>query len=255
LKILIIILIAMIHSVSFSKKAFAGDFVEDQPGSQSDSTDSSFDPFSDYSEFEEGSEEESDVNFFHNGRFLSLGIFGGYETFTDTYGQLYKPNFAYGVFISYFFDLRFAMQVGYGLSSHSMDIFVGTGANAQEITGTAAMQHFEFDVKYFFNTQNVTKGLGWINPYLIIGVSNYTRTLNYSTVQGFARDTAFGAQGGLGVEIPIMKSRMFIGAQGLYNYISFGDRGSQLQLSTGQTTGITLNGDAITALGIIGFNF
>ena len=32
----------------------------------------SFDPFSDYSEFDESSDEEADINFFRNGRFLTV---------------------------------------------------------------------------------------------------------------------------------------------------------------------------------------
>src|ERR1700738_2564620 len=122
-------------------KAFAGDFVEDSPGSSaSESSDSNFDPFSDYSEFEEGSEEEADVNFFHNGRMFSVGIIGGYESFTDVLGVIYKPNMTYGVFLSYFFDLRFALQVSYITVDHMIDLQTGQ----QEITGKASLQHFSF---------------------------------------------------------------------------------------------------------------
>jgi opacity protein-like surface antigen len=254
LKILIIFITALTLHISFaSQKVFGGDFVEDQQGSQGDNSDSSFDPFSDYSEFEEGSEEESDVNFFHNGRFLTVGLLGGYETYTGTYAQLYKPTFGYGVFISYFFDLRFSMQVAYVSADHALDII--DGRTSTEIQGKATLSRFEFDLKYYFNTQNVTKGLSWINPYLLVGMSNYTRTLSYTNTQGYARDTAFGFQAGGGLEFPIMHNHMFFGAQGLYNYVSFPDRGSPVQFSNGTNTGITLQGDILTFMGLLGFNF
>src|SRR5580704_6306750 len=81
-----------------STRVWAGDFVEDQSSgaaTSGESGDSTFDPFSDYSEFEEGSEEEADINFFHNGRFFSIGLLGGYESFTDTLGEIYSPSFQF----------------------------------------------------------------------------------------------------------------------------------------------------------------
>ena len=56
-------------------------------------------------------------------------------------------------------------------------------------------------------------------------------------------------------EFPLLHNRMFFGAQALYNYVSFPDRGSSLQLSNGTSTGIILNGDILTFMGLLGFNF
>ena len=234
--------------------AKAGDFVEDQNNNTSNgaNTDSTFDPFSDYSEFEEGSEEEADVNFFHNGRFFTVGLTGGYQTFTDNLGALYKPTFAYGIYISYFFDLRFAFQVAYGLADHSIDI--ADARTQKEYLGKASLSHFEFDFKYYLNTQNVTKGLAKLNPYIIMGLSNYYRTTTFADYQGYVRDSAYGLQAGLGLEIPIMHNKSFFGVQATYNYIGFPDRGSPIVIN-GQSTNITPNGDAITGVGIIGINF
>src|SRR5688572_13060827 len=109
----------LLLSISLNTSALAADFQEDQPSS--DSGDSTFDPFSDYSEFEEGSEEEADVNFFHNGRFFTVGLAAGHASFTDVLGVLYKPNFTYGLFLSYFFDLRFAIQVSYLTADHAIN--------------------------------------------------------------------------------------------------------------------------------------
>jgi hypothetical protein len=232
-----------------------GDFVEDQnsnPSSNESGGDSTFDPFSDYSEFEEGSEEEADINFFHNGRFFSLGIIGGYETFTDTLGQIYKPSFTYGLFISYFFDLRFAIQVGYVLADHSIELL--DARTSSRYLGKSSLQHFEFDFKYYLNTQNVTRGLASLNPYLLIGFSQYYRTQTFNSFQGFVRDSAFGIQAGAGIEIPIMKNKSFIGVQGLYNYVGFPDEGSPVVIN-GTATNISPNGDAISVVGIIGVNF
>ncbi|MFN9068010.1 MAG: hypothetical protein ACK5V3_12335, partial [Bdellovibrionales bacterium] len=43
-------------------------------------TEEAYDPFSDYSEFDEASDEEADINFFRNGRFLTVGLAAGPQT-------------------------------------------------------------------------------------------------------------------------------------------------------------------------------
>src|SRR5207248_2352145 len=102
--------------------------------------------------------------------------------------------------------------------------------------------HFEFDLKYYLNTQNVTKGLASINPYLMLGFSQYTRQTTFSSPpsQGFVRDSSFGFQAGGGVEIPMLKNRAFFGAQALYNYVSWPDRGSAIVIN-GAPTNIFIN--------------
>lgn len=227
----------------------AGDFVEDQP-SGNESGDSTFDPFSDYSEFEEGSEEEADSNFFRNGRFFTIAIAGGYEAFTDVLGQMYKPDMNYGISLTYFFDLKFGFQVGYKGANHGITIIDINNT----YRGKVELQQFEFDAKYYFNTQNVTKGLGKFNPYLIGGISTYTRKQTYNGATGFVQDGAFGFQGGAGVEIPFMRNKMYFGLQGTYSFIAFPDRNSPITIN-GTATNIYPSGDSISLMGLIGFNF
>ena len=81
-----------------------------------------------------------------------------------------------------------------------------------------------------------------------------TRTITLNGQQGFLRDSEFGFQGGVGIEFPLMKNKMFIGAEALYNYVLFPDKGTPLQTSSGATN-IIQNGDIIQGLGFIGFNF
>jgi hypothetical protein len=247
----LLITFAVLLLVTHSPRVRAADFSEDQP-SATESGDSTFDPFSDYTEFEEGSEEEADTNFFRNGRFLSLGILAGYESFTDILGQMYKPDFGYGLALTYFFDLKFGFQASFMTADHAISII--DARTATNYVGKVNLQHFEFDGKYFFNTQNVTKGLGAFNPYLIIGFSQYTRTQTFNGATGFARDTAMGLQGGAGVEIPFMKNKMYFGLQGMYNYVAFADRNAPIVIN-GAATSIFPTGDALTFLGLLGINF
>ncbi|MDZ4678496.1 MAG: outer membrane beta-barrel protein [Oligoflexia bacterium] len=249
---------ALVHSFIIAillqaPQAFAqGDFVQDQPSSQGEGGDTNFDPFSDYAEFEEGSEEEADVNFFHNGRFFTLGILAGHQSFTDVLGELYKPTFTYGVFVSYFFDLRFALQAGYITADHPLSIL--DGRTQREYKGKVGLSRMQFDFKYYLNTQNVTRGLAALNPYLLVGVANYSRTYTFEGVSGYVRDACWGVQGGAGIEIPVLHNKMFFGAQFTYHYISFPDKGAPIVIN-GNQSNITPTGDALNILGIIGANF
>jgi hypothetical protein len=252
MRVLASLLIICLLSLHAPVALAAGEFVEDSPSQGGEGSDSNFDPFSDYAEFEEGSEEEADVNFFHNGRFFTLGLMVGHQSFTDTLGILYKPTFTYGVFISYFFDLRFAIQAGYLTADHSLSIL--DGRTQQEYKGKVALSRFEFDFKYYLNTQNVTRGLAALNPYLLVGVANWSRTYTFDGVTGYVKDTCWGVEGGGGIEIPILHNKMFFGAQFTYHYISFPDKGAPIVIN-GSQSNITPTGDAINILGLIGANF
>lgn len=228
--------------------SFAQNFKEDS----SSETDTNFDPFTDYSDFEEDSDEEADINFFRNGRFFSVGLVTGLEGFTDVLGQLHKPALTYGIFVSYFFDLRFGLQVTYSTGDYSLRVKDTNGAVVGE--GKTNLQHLAVDIKYFLNTQNVTKGLGNINPFIVGGVTNYTRTRTLTGSQGFVRDTTFGFQAGAGVEFPINRNKMFFGVQGTYNYVSFVDESSPI-IVNGAPQGVTPRGDIYMLLGQFGVNF
>jgi len=247
--------------LAYAPRVHAGDFIEDNQstggsGSENVNTDSTFDPFSDYSEFEEGSDQEADLNFFHNGRFFSIGFIGGYETFTDVLGSLYKPGLTYGAFLEYFFNMRFAMQLSYSVSDHAFYLAASGGPcpGGTACTGDVSLQRFEMDFKYFLSTQNVIRGLAAINPYIIAGFGSYTRNITFSNVAGSQGTSAFGLQAGFGVEFPIVKGAAFWGLQATYDYISFPDANSAITIN-GTSTGIFPTGGALDIQGSIGINF
>lgn len=214
-----------------------------------------YDPFADYNEFEEATEEEADINFFRNGRFLSVGLLGGYRRFTSILHELQGPAAYFGGFVTFFFDLRFAIQVSYVTGDHLFNL-------NDEYRGLITVQHTSFDVKYFLNSQNVTRGLAAFNPYLLVGLCNVTQTRRFDTISGFSKDSAWGAQGGVGFEIPLLKGKMFIGGEAVYQYVNFPDENIELRLppannpnGTPVPTGIFPRGDIVRFSGILGINF
>jgi hypothetical protein len=198
-------------------------------------------------------EEEEDINFFRNGRLLTMGFLLGYRGWTQNLGAIYGGSPTFGLFISYFFDLRFALQMGYLTSDHPLNIPARNGADA--VQGTVSITDLSFTLKYYFNTQNVTRGLADLNPYVITGFSQIYRTATVSGNDKFAKDSAFAFDAGAGLEIPMMRNKMYFGGQVMFQVVNFADEGKVIHDANDQSTGVTGNGDAWNILGVLGVNF
>jgi hypothetical protein len=216
--------------------------------------DDTYDPFADYSEFDEAQEEEADINFFRNGRFVTIGFTGGFRGFTEGLGTMYRTSTAFGLYLSYFFDLRFALQFSFLTSDHKFSI--KSSQSGETATGNVSITSFGLDIKYYINTQNVTKGLAKFNPYIIAGFSRVDRTTSgLSGVRGFSREGAMGFDVGAGIELPMMRNKMYFGGQAMYQLVNFANENTQVEFADGDKTGKYPNGDSYTLLGIIGVNF
>ncbi len=213
--------------------------------------DDSYDPFADYSEFEENQEQEADINFFRNGRFFTLGVIGGYRGFTENLKNIYSGGPTYGLFLSYFFDLRFALQVSFLTGDHSLNF---NAANTK-VTGTIGYTSISVYLKYYFNTQNVTKGLADLNPYLAGGFSQVTRTSTVDGQDAFGKDSATGFDLGFGMEFPMMRNKMYLGWQATYQLVTFRGENTEIRLAGNQPTGVYPTGDSYYLVGILGVNF
>lgn len=213
--------------------------------------DEAYDPFADYSEFEESSEEEADMNFFRNGRFFSLGLLLGYRGFTGDYDKIYSRAPGFGFTLSYFFDLRFSLTIGYFASNHTM-VLIGPTEN---IIANIDLQSLLFHGRYYLNTQNVTKGLAAFNPYVLFGASRITRNTRISASPVNATDSTTGFDGGGGLEIPLMNGKAFLGGQAYYQFVQFADEGVEIIQSDLRSTGFAPRGDSWVAMATIGINF
>ena len=214
--------------------------------------DDAYDPFSDYSEFDEASDEEADINFFRNGRFFTVGFTIGMRGFTDQLNQLYSSAPTYGVFISYFFDLRLAMELGFQTGDHNFEV----ATTNERMAGNVSLTFIHVNLKYYFNTQNVTRGLADLNPYVLGGFSQVYRTYSIEGSDVLSREATVGVNGGVGIEIPIMRRKAFIGAQATYHYVNFRDENTPVtNKTTGTIYGIKPAGDTFDVVGILGLSF
>lgn len=242
----IFLLLFIFSSLFINTKAFA----------QSDPSDA-FDPFSDYSEFDQDSDEEADVNFFRNGRFLTVGVAVGPRNFTGNMAKTYGSGLNYGLQISYFFDLKMALGVGIMTGDHSVGFSTLAGNTTTNYSGSVSFTAINLNLKYFLNTQNVTRGLADINPYLVGGFAQWYRTYSLSELGTQSRENVMGADLGVGVEIPLMRRKAYLGLQGTYHYINFADENKDF-LYNGTSNELLdrkINGDLIDLLVIIGMNY
>ncbi len=222
-----------------------------QAHAQQDGEDA-YDPFADYSEFDEASDEESDINFFRHGRFFTIGFAGGMRLFTGQMAKLYQSNISYGLFMSYFFDLRLAVQFGFLSGDHSLTI----KHPAEKIEGNVSFTFVNIDLKYFLSTQNVSRGLADLNPYFFGGISQTYRTISIPGDSTLGRDSTMGLNFGGGIEIPIVRKKSYLGVQATYRNFNFKDENTNIFLpNAGIDSGIKQSGDSIDLLGIIGMSF
>ena len=219
---------------------------------QSDSADA-YDPFVDFSEYEEATQEEADINFFRNGRFFTLGFVGGYQQFTDSLGKMYQNSPNYGLFLSYFFDLRFALQLTFKTGDHTLNF---TSPEGTAVRGNASITNTGLNLKYYMNTQNVTKGLAQFNPYLTGGFAQISRTTTVTDESAFGKESSNAFNIGAGVEIPMMRNKMYIGLQADYYLVNFADENTEIVLQSGlEETGIFPSGDITSLSMVLGVNF
>ncbi len=219
------------------------------------SEDDSYDPFADYSEFDEASQEEADVNFFRNGRLLNVGFLAGLRTFTSNMGKIYKTGSSYGLFLSYFFDLRFALQTSYRTGSHPFSV----SGNGGSLSGNTSITTTAFNLKYYFNTQNVTRGLADLNPYVIGGFSQYKRLFSVVGQDYTPEDGSTSIDIGAGLEVPMLRNKMYFGIEAAFHLVNFPDESSALPVQNGDgetvSSGVKPDGDVLSILGLLGVNF
>lgn len=218
-----------------------------------------YDPFTDYSEFDESTEEEADINFFKNGRFLTIAAQVGMRGFTENLARAYKEGTAYGLNMNYFFDLRLALSLGYQMGDHGVQ-FETASSPSTLYDGTVSITSLDMNLKYYLNTQNVTKGLADLNPYIVGGLSQISRSFNLSSNTGSVLPTGTekvtGLNIGAGIEIPMLRRKAYLGIQGMYHPVTFSDESKGfIDEGTPVPLKFTLNGDYYDMMMVIGLNF
>lgn len=214
--------------------------------------DDAYDPFADYSEFDENTDEEADINFFRHGRFVTMGFAMGYRGYTEKLNDLYSSAPTYGLFLSYFFDLRSAVQLSFLTGDHGFEV----KALGDKVTGNIGFTLINLDYKYYMNTQNITRGLADLNPYFMGGLAQIYRTKSIPGDLSDGKEATMGLNLGGGIEIPLNRKKSFFAFQFTYRYYNFKDENNYIYMpNVSATSSIKPRGDSYDFLGILGMNF
>lgn len=187
-------------------------------------------PFTEYGEFNEEEYEAAETRFFQHGRFFGLSLGLGSQGVTGGRGLLYQGGFPVFDFkIHYWFDFNLALDLGFFTASHYVDTNV-TGAGHIDVN----FVRFGVDLKYYFETKNLSAALSFSNPYILIGIGSISKTQNYAN-QGLsaATESSFALSGGGGLEFVISPRRTFFELEGKFHSVRFQDTYTTLYQSVG----------------------
>lgn len=178
-------------------------------------------PFADYVPFEDEYDVDEDERFMYFGRFFAVGLGTGAQTFGGNIGKLYNtslPTFHFNLL--YFFDFRFAGQLHFSSASHA---FSASPNGFVEVT----LLQIAADLKYYFDTKDLSATVTAANPYIIAGVGNTFRSQIFQDFGTTEKDTALTLSAGLGVEFALKPRKISLGAEFRIHQLFFKDRFSQ----------------------------
>lgn len=177
-------------------------------------------PFSDYVPFEDEYDIDEDEKFMYFGRFFAISIGTGMHVFTGNLGKLYNTALPVLDFkLIYFFDFRLAGTVGVSNASHAFnaDSTGYTEVNIMKLNG---------DLKYYFDTKNISATISAANPYAVLGIANTFRTQNFQTLGSTQKDTALSLSMGAGMEFALKPRKTSLGIEGRLHKFYFKDSGN-----------------------------
>ncbi len=175
-------------------------------------------PFTQYGEFNEEDDEIQDTRFFQYGRFFGISLGAGYEGVTGNRGQLWQGGFpALDFKVHVWLDFNFALSIGVLTANHNYALSEGQ----VDIN----MFRLGLDLKYYFDTKNLSAAISFANPYLVVGFGNYTKSQTNLTISTEAEsDSNTGVNFGAGLEFAIIPRKVFFSLEGKLHIVSFKDR-------------------------------
>ena len=181
-------------------------------------------PYSEYGEFDTAEDEAEDEKFFQYGRFFGVGLAVGDTTATGNAGKLYQGGFPSVAFrIDYWFDFQFALRIEVENSKHNYN-FQPDGPTDVNLFRTL------IQVKYYFDTRDLSAPITFIGPHLILGGGFYQRTDNVgsgsadaSTANSVQQQNSFGFNFGAGLELTLKPKKTYLQLEATVHMVSFGD--------------------------------
>jgi hypothetical protein len=170
---------------------------------------------------EESQEEEKDTRFFQQGRFFGVSLGLGFQAVAGNRGVLWQGGFpAVDFKLHYWFDFNLALDLGITTAQQFYQLDIGSN-NFQRVD--VNLFSGVIDVKYYFDTKDLSAPITFSNPYLIAGVEAISKTELNSSQGTTDLDSSIGATGGAGLEFAITPRKFFFTIEGKVHYAVFKD--------------------------------
>lgn len=177
-------------------------------------------PYTNYGEFNnQEAEEEADEQFFQYGRFFGLSLGLGYEPVLGNRGLLWQGGFPAVEFkLHYWFDFNFALTIDVYSVNHFFN-----DPNPQIGHTDINLVHLGLELKYYFDTKDLSSTISFANPYITAGVGPYTKTQTSAGIGTPDSDTAIGLDLGAGLEFAISPKKVYFEFEGRIHIVQFKD--------------------------------
>ncbi len=174
-------------------------------------------PFTEYGEFNEEAEEAAETKFFQYGRFFGVGLGLGSQGALGNRGGLWQGGFpAVDLKVHYWFDFQLAMDLNIAVANQ---FYESTSLGHVDTT----LLRLGLDLRYYFDTHNMSAPISAASPYLHGGIGNYSKT-EYSHKQGTTdNDSAFGFSFGGGLEFAISPRKSYFQLEAKGHLVTFKD--------------------------------
>ncbi|MEK6579781.1 MAG: outer membrane beta-barrel protein [Bdellovibrionota bacterium] len=181
-------------------------------------------PFTEYGDFQDQEDEESDTRFFQYGRFFGVSLGLGFEGIDGNRGRLWQGGFPVVDFkVHYWFDFSWALDLGVTFASHFFETSAGNGGHTD-----VSLIRVGVNLKYYFDTKNVSAPISFANPFLSIGGGNYTKNQTSSSSGTPDSESGLGFSGGGGLEFAIRPKKSYFQVEGKMHFIQFLDTSTNI---------------------------
>ena len=173
-------------------------------------------PFTEYGEFNEEADEANDTRFFQYGRFFGVSLGAGFEGVTGNRGLLWQGGFPGIDFkVHYWFDFNFALDLGIYTVNHNYE-----GPNGHV---DVSMFNVGLDLKYYFDTRNLSAPITFVSPYVLAGFGSYAKTETNISQNIVESDNAVGPCAGAGLEFTLSPRKVYFSTEGKLHFLNYKD--------------------------------
>lgn len=175
-------------------------------------------PFLEYGDFSESAEEEESTRFFQYGRFFGISLGIGYQGATGNRGALWEGGFPLlDGRLHYWFDFNLALQMGFYHVNHSYS------STSQGGRTEVSFNRLGVDLKYYFDTKDLSSAISFANPYVLAGVGSFSKTETPPNSSSRTTDSKFGTTFGAGFEFVVKPRRTYFNIEARYHIVRFSD--------------------------------